>query len=778
MKRSPDYLYELLPAVYRTRDAERGYPLQALLRVINEQVSVAEADIAQMYDNWFIETCEDWVVPYIGDLIGHKVLPGIGEPSNLKTAAERARERIVVPRRDVANVLHHRRRKGSLALLELLARDASGLPTRAVEFYKLLGWAQSINFPHLKRGHTVDLRKGRELDLLGSPFDKAAHSVDIRRAVSARSQGRFNVPGVGLFAWRMRSYSITDTPAYCTEEEASEYFTFSVLGNNTRLYNLPRPEADPTDIAGELNVPIAISRRSLEGPLVTDKKGYKHYEASEDHYGKGKSILISVLDEDGNATEVPRDRIVPANLSDWDAYRPRKSYVAVDPELGRIIFHESEKPENGIAVTYHYGFSADMGGGEYDRTLSQPRHAKIYPVGKGQIFPDINKAIQAWKDEKAKAEQDGDDKAQPPRAAVIEIRDNGEYSDVYNIELKAGEYLQIRAANHQRPVIRLVNRRADRSDAFSIKGEKGSRFVLDGLLITGRAVRVRDLVTKPKAPKDQMGHWSADMAAPGGNEDTGGLCDVVIRHCTLVPGRALEESCDPQSPDKPSLRLEKTRAKVVIEHSILGGIEVEAHERASEPSVIQISDSILDATGEKYFALCANADGIAYVNLHLTRSTVIGRVRTHAISLAENSIFKGLVNVARRQQGCFRFCYVPPGSRTPRRYLCQPETAEQKAIEELRKNKAPATVSKPEIEDLRMVEKARVRPRFDNLRYGNAAYCRLSRACAEEITRGADDEAEMGVFHDLYLPQRVANLQARLDEFTPSGADAAIIYAD
>ena len=54
---------------------------------------------------------------------------------------------------------------------------------------------------------------------------------------------------------------------------------------------------------------------------------------------------------------------------------------------------------------------------------------------------------------------------------------------------------------------------------------------------------------------------------------------------------------------------------------------------------------------------------------------------------------------------------------------------------------------------------------------------RLTEMCAEEIKRGADDELEMGVFHDLCQPQRAANLRARLDEYTPAGMGAAIIYA-
>src|SRR5262249_24215657 len=66
-----DRLSELLPVIYRQRDLGVGTPLRQLLGVIAEQVDLVENDIAQLYENWFIETCEDWVVPYIGDLIGY-----------------------------------------------------------------------------------------------------------------------------------------------------------------------------------------------------------------------------------------------------------------------------------------------------------------------------------------------------------------------------------------------------------------------------------------------------------------------------------------------------------------------------------------------------------------------------------------------------------------------------------------------------------------------------------------------------------------------------------
>jgi len=58
-----------------------------------------------------------------------------------------------------------------------------------------------------------------------------------------------------------------------------------------------------------------------------------------------------------------------------------------------------------------------------------------------------------------------------------------------------------------------------------------------------------------------------------------------------------------------------------------------------------------------------------------------------------------------------------------------------------------------------------------------ATYGQLAPGCATEISTGADDESEMGAFHDLYQPQRAANLLVRLAEYTPAGMGAGIIYA-
>lgn len=712
MMRSMDRLFDLLPVVYRQRDAEKGWPLRALLQVIGEQVDIVEDDIGELYENWFIETCQDWVVPYIGDLVGYRLVHEAGEPGAGIDPEGRRLNRILIPRREVAKTIGYRRRKGTLALLEQLANDVAGWPARAVEFYRLLALATHVNFVHSRRGRTVDLRDGGALDRLGGPFEVLAHTVDVRRIRSNHTPGRHNIPTVGVFVWRLKAFPVTDMPADCVEDIGPHCFTFSVLGNDTPLYTRPVRESDPTDIAGPLNVPAPIRRRAL----AADRDAY---------YGRERSFVIRV----GRDSFVPGSRIVVADLDGWH-YRPLPGTVAVDPERGRIAFPPRHAPKEGVWVTYHYGFSAEMGGGEYSRPLPQlPGSRPPYRVGGEAEYKKIGDALAAW----------GKDK--PPRA-VVEVVDQGVYVEPLSIELGANQALELRAANRLRPVLRLLDFQTDRPDALSVKGAEKSRFTLDGFLVTGRGVQL-----------------------------TGRLARFTLRHCTLVPGWRLRHDCEPDRPAEPSLEIETAEVCVNIEHSILGSIQVNLDEVRGEPIRLCLSDSILDATSNEREALGTPGCPVAHALVTLRRTTVLGQLQAHAIQLAENGILAGRVTVARRQIGCVRFCWVEPGSRTPRRYECQPDLVRAAAAAEL--HGAPPA----EIKSAQDRETARARPRFNSVRYGTPAYCQLADDCAEEITRGADDESEMGAFHDLFQPQRQANLTARLDEYTPAGMEGGVIHA-
>jgi hypothetical protein len=698
MSANPDRLYELLPVVHRLRDADRGYPLRALLQVIAEQVNLVEADIAQLYENWFIETCQDWVVPYIGGLIGYT--PGLTQ--GMPPGSSRS---------EVANTIHFRRRKGTLSALEDLATAVGGWPAHAVESYRLLGVTQNIDYLHLHRGRTVDVRDGDALENIGGPFEELARTVDVRRVDSKHRRGRANIPDVGVYVWRLKAYSVTKTPAYCFEEESPNCYLFSVLGNDTRLYtNVPYP--------------APIRRRSFQ-TVETSEAAETTTSGIPFYYGDGKSFEIWV----GAARQpIPASQIVAADLTDW-TYRPLPDTVAVDPWLGRIAFPPTQSRKQGVWVSYYYGFSADIGGGEYNRPLSEAAGSTIYLVGEQEAFTRINDALAQWSKDQ-------------PSNAVIEIADSGVYVEPIAIVLKAGQTLQIRAANRKRPVIRLLDWQTSQPDDLSVTGEAGTWFTLDGLLITGRGVQA------------------------GGK-----LAGLTIRHCTLVPGWGLQCDCEPKRASEPSLELVDAPECVSIEHSIVGPIQVNRDEVKEDPGAIHISDSIVDATHPGRIALGAPESLCAYAVLTIVRSTVFGKVQTHAIQLAENSIFIGSILACRRQQGCMRFCYVPPGSRTPRRYECQPDLVDQ-AVAAL---KGPMTAT--ERDELQASERLRVEPEFNSTRYGTPAYCQLAAVCACEIKHGAEDKSEMGVFHDLYQPQRAANLKARLDEYTPAGMDAGIIFA-
>ncbi len=222
------------------------------MSVFAKQAGVVESDIAQLYENWFIETCEDWVVPYLGDLIGVRGLHAVSHA----TFSLRAR---------VANTLGYRRRKGTAAMLEQLAHDSTGWPAHAVEFFELLDTTQNLN--HLRPFNVItpDLRRTEVLDLLDTPFDRIAHSVDVRRIASGR--GKHNIPNIGLFLWRLQSYPLSDANARRAGLSPHGRFTFSPLGTSAPLFNVPEPETEITHLAEEINVPAELRRRPLYDEL-------------------------------------------------------------------------------------------------------------------------------------------------------------------------------------------------------------------------------------------------------------------------------------------------------------------------------------------------------------------------------------------------------------------------------------------------------------------------------------------------------------------------------
>jgi len=228
-------LWKLLPAVHRTRDEERGGALEALVAVLAEQLAVIDENIEQLYDDQFIETCAPWVVPYIGDLIGYRPLHGgIGSP-----------------RAEVAHTIALRRRKGTAAVLEQLARDVTGWNARVVEEFQLLGTTQHMQHVRPTHHYAPDLRHWDPLERIGGAFDGTSHTVEVRRIASGR--GRFNIPNVAIFLFPIEAHRSTrSTPV----QVDARRWRVSPLGHDAPLYNRPVAEDSITHIAEPLNVPF------------------------------------------------------------------------------------------------------------------------------------------------------------------------------------------------------------------------------------------------------------------------------------------------------------------------------------------------------------------------------------------------------------------------------------------------------------------------------------------------------------------------------------------
>jgi hypothetical protein len=695
----------LLPAVYRLRDAEVGHPLRGLLAVVGDQVRIVRDDIAGLWDDFFVETCAEWVIPYIGDLVGSVPLHGAPAFGGLEGAGQH-------PRADVAKTISYRRRKGTLPMLEELTRDVTGWGAHAVAFFELLGWTQHLN--HLRmdpapdperhgpaafdRVGTANVRNADAMDRVHGPFDTSAHVADVRPI--GRRDGWHGIGKVGLFVWRLGAYRLTGVTAKQADPPNGHGWHLSPLGNPAPLFTLPVPETEQTGLAGERNVPGPIRPLAFRA----DPAGW---------YGPDASIHLVKDRVEGDS--VPAGVVVGCDLRDWR--RPPAGKVAIDVQRGRCTFAAGEEPKGTLTATFTYGFSANLGGGPYDRR--RPRSTAAPAAGPDTVaepdaldlllevpsdFPTIQDALDHWSP------------ATHPRA-VIQLTDSRTYPGC--TVAKAGTELVIQAARNRRPLLA--------GDVVVTAAGDRARLALDGLLVAG----------------------SVDLKGTRG--------ELELRHCTLVPGRTLGEDGRPAEPAEPSLLVDpaNTSLRVTVDHSITGPLRL-----PDDTAGLVVRDSIVDAPDPAVVAIAASDDGDQPgPATTLERVTVLGRVRVRELTLASDVLFTAPVVAERRQGGCVRFSFLPEDSETPRRFRCQPDLLLERAAQAGRPA-APAGLV----------------PAFTATQYGHPGYAQLAPDCAAELRTGAEDGSEMGAFSRLRQPQREANLRTRLDEYLPFGLDAGLIY--
>ena len=700
MSRDADRLYGLLPAIYRLRDAEQGDPLRALLAAFAREFAALEENIEQLYDDQFIETCADWVAPYIGDLIGYRPLHGVVP-------------KVASPRAEVANTIAYRRRKGTATMLEQLARDVTDWPAHAAEFFQQLATTQYMNHPRPQALATANTRNLRAMLGRGGAFNAVAHTADVRRPEAG--SGRYNVPNIGLFMWRLLALPLTQVPLTPDAGDTTgRKFRVNPLGADLRLFRHPQTEDDISHLSEPINVPEPLSVRLM---ALAVRAAQASAEAGtdarlDDDYGHGKSLALwrptstapelvpvsdirvcdlrDIVDTMGNAVWNHEDAVLPGT-------------VGIDPERGRVLLGAVESVP--LLASFHYGTARRIGGGEYERV----------PSSSGSSTPTSEVSRSSPLQAKLNAIKSG---------GQLYVTDSYTYAETPTFMVNSNCRVVVSAINSARPLIAST-------DQVLLKIGSNGTLIIEGMVFSGGALRL--------AAKSQPGTKPSEL---------------ILRDCTLVPGIALNPDGSPALPGAVSLFIDHPFASVTLERCITGPIQAVAGAK------LTLKDCIVDAGAPESVAFAGSPAGALGAELSMSDCTVIGKVHTSLARLLENSIifarlappafesWSAPVRVQRRQEGCVRFCYVPAGSITPRRYRCIPDTAHPAAV-----------------------------PHFTSLRYGDPGYAQLRSATDLAIREGASDGSEMGVLRPLNQPQREANLRLRLDEYLRFGLHAGVFRA-
>lgn len=718
-------LLKLLPELYGLLDGDDG-PLQELLEVLAGPAEEVDRNIGQLYEDIFIETCDEWVIPYIGNLLG---------VSSLHTVEGSAYSQ----RGWVGNAIARRRRKGTVSMLRQLAQDVTGRPATAVEMFQILAWTQHLNHVRPVRPQTCNVRDSNALQLTGSAFMSVASTADIRPIESC--QGMFNIPNIGIFLWRLKAYRLVKVTARAAEVERA--YAFNPLGLNTPLFNDSHVEIKAGSVVSgastEAEVPGRLRRRfvyeALENLRQSGQLDGADSEIADALFTESTAIF-SIYQGD---TRIPWSQIAIGNLETWEEIPDGAACkVMVDPQCGRLRFATNEDPAGEVQVTYNYGFSSEIGGGPYDRSdlaaaamPSDPdwtRCVRADTSGAADEFETLQDAIAAWN---ATASNEGDDAV---NNGLIVVLDSHTYApaedsatDELTIEFKEGRSLAIIAARWEEPDSPNGARDPSKLDFTSVRPH---------------------IKWNLKIQHSEVG----DEISPGSLVFSGFLFEgqieveprslnlLQLADCTVysIDGNSLDfslaSSGDPAANPDLEVRLDRC---IVGSISVPGGL-----------AELRMSDSIIDG-----LLSCIESP------LVIERCTITGKADPRELE-ASDCIFMDKVAVKRKQTGCVRFSYVPEDSEVPRAYRCQPSMALASA----------GAGDKPAVA-------ACLKPAFVSKEMSNPAYMQLADGCAPEILTGASNGDEMGVFNSELNTLRETNLRSVLSEQLKAGLSAGIFHS-
>ena len=752
-----DTLFNRLPAEIRKRDRLEGIrtltrqkqwdqlaepaeygPIRNLLAVMLREGQIIQRDIDQLYDDHFIETCADWVVPYIGKLIGAPVLEEVPGTDG--------------HRRFVGAVLKLNRAKGTPAALEYAAAAASGLPVIAVEYWRRTAVTVSLRRPRHRPEATLDVRDLARMDRIGSPFSTVARTMDSRSVET--QQGRWNLPNIGLHLFHTHTVEVGNTgrdaasggPAtvdaghWAQKAHSSRpYYRFHPLGGDAPVFNPMRRAATPVGrLRRQDETAYPIGRFELRDQL--DPSQNQNIDAV---FGPQGIMNIAVRVR-GRIEEVDPATVKAANLAapvdpnsleDWPV-EPVAGTTFIDPETGRIILDMKYARARGVYVSWHEGRVHDIGGG--------PREAsEIMDYGGAATV-----AMDGVRDREAVPNPLPT--SSNPLNVVFERSTAYRFDGVHNIQSSDADFeTNIVAEEGAWPTIQMLD-----TSGLQLNVPDGSRLRLSGLRFF-------------KSTK------SGPFLTINGDD-----VDLYIEDCTLTPGHSVDPAGHPRRPGEPTLVIGDGMS-VHIVRSVLGPI------RMGRDAELTLEDCIVDA-GRPEGRAIGPVDDLAGQRISIIRSTIIGGVQADSVGgpnhyadtashggarisvletdteierprgirdsliIATSIEGEAPVDIRNTQSGCVSHSFIPPASRTPRRFACIPH---------------PGTAAD-----------AVHWPVFHSRRFTDPAYLALAHGNRDSVMRGASNGAAMGVGNRRGLPARLRNVRTIIDHYSRFGFQAGPIH--
>ncbi|HXC55047.1 MAG TPA: hypothetical protein VNU97_07115 [Rhizomicrobium sp.] len=261
-------LYALLPAVFRQQDIAQGYPLLALTKVFDTVRAELAVGIAELEQDWFIQTCPLEYVPLIGGLLGLEIARPV-----------RPEHRALV-----ADTLGFRRRKGIAPALPKLVRDSTG-------WYALYS-------------------PGAKTPWATWPLADAA------TAPAAASAGLLRV-------WRLPVFAVIGaTPAPAA---TSNYYHFNPLGMDQPVFNLPGTPLDWVAAPPVTALAVPLTAAMLTADLARYAALWPDpVEGPADSllYGPARGLVIRTNNGSGDWTALPPESVRAASLAGYPPAAP------------------------------------------------------------------------------------------------------------------------------------------------------------------------------------------------------------------------------------------------------------------------------------------------------------------------------------------------------------------------------------------------------------------------------------------------------------------------